>query len=79
MRDGGRPAESLAWFARAIATLAPAADAGPRLVFARLALRNAHGNRAKAYDLLGWHVEAIPDEDGGPRDAARPGAEGDPR
>jgi hypothetical protein len=24
-------------------------------------------------------VQAIPDEDGGPREAARPGAEGDPR
>src|SRR5262249_12548263 len=36
VRNGDRPADSLAWYARAVATLAPLVEAGPRLARGRL-------------------------------------------
>jgi tetratricopeptide (TPR) repeat protein len=57
----GEAASSLAWFAKAGATLRPVLAKEPRLVTARLFLRNMHENRALALDQLGRHVEAVAD------------------
>ena len=63
VRDVGRAGESLGWFDKAIATLAPVHRAEPRDVRAKQFLRNSHWNRATAYDSLMKHGEAIKDWD----------------
>ncbi len=60
---GGRAGESLGWFDKAIATLAPVHRAEPRDVTAKQLLRNSHMSRARAYDALTNHAEAVKDWD----------------
>jgi tetratricopeptide (TPR) repeat protein len=60
---GGRAGESLGWFDKAIAALAPVHRAQPRDVNAKNALRNCHGSRAMTYDTLAKHAEAVLDWD----------------
>jgi tetratricopeptide (TPR) repeat protein len=50
---GGKPADSLRWFDRAVQTLTAESDR------ARLPLRNSHLGRARAYDRLGRHDDAV--------------------
>jgi tetratricopeptide (TPR) repeat protein len=61
--DEGKPADSLPWFDLAIRTLAPAHEKDPRAVTAKQFLRNSLWNRARAYDQLKKHAEAIKDWD----------------
>jgi hypothetical protein len=61
VRDQGRPADSLEWYDKAINTLTPVQAKEPRDVAARSYLRNSHGGRARAYDLLGKHAQALKD------------------
>jgi eukaryotic-like serine/threonine-protein kinase len=61
--SGGRASESLAWFDKAIATLAPVHRAEPRDVIAKGFLCGSHGGRALAYDRLMKHAEALQDWD----------------
>jgi tetratricopeptide (TPR) repeat protein len=63
LRDQGEAEASLAWFAKAIALLAPLVQAEPRLVTERLFLRNAHWGRAQALDKLARHADAVKDWD----------------
>jgi tetratricopeptide (TPR) repeat protein len=63
VRDGGRAGDSLIWFDKAIATLAPVHQAEPRAVTTRLFLRNSHWGRAEAYDQLQKYAEAVQDWD----------------
>ncbi len=63
VREGGQPADSLQWFDLAIGTLTPVYEQDRRQVTARQFLRNAHFNRAEAYDLLKKHAEALKDWD----------------
>jgi serine/threonine-protein kinase len=58
---GGKLAESLPWYDRAIRTLTAVHRQDARLVTARLFLRNSHGGRAVAYDGLKRHAEAVRD------------------
>ena len=60
---GGRAGESLGWFDKAIATLAPVHRAEPRDVTAKQFLRNSHWGRARAYDQLQKYAEAVKDWD----------------
>jgi serine/threonine-protein kinase len=57
----GKYAASLDWYTRAHAALRPILDKEPRLVLARLYLRNVHAGRAHALERLGRHGEAVPD------------------
>jgi serine/threonine-protein kinase len=59
--DRGEPAASLPWFAKGHAALRRVLDKEPRLVMARLWLRNVHMGRAEALDSLGRHAEAVTD------------------
>jgi serine/threonine-protein kinase len=59
--DGGEPAASLSWYAKAHATLRPVLDREPGLVKAHRFLRNVHFGRALALDRLGRHAEAVAD------------------
>jgi serine/threonine protein kinase/tetratricopeptide (TPR) repeat protein len=59
----GKTEASLAWFAKAIALLDPLLQQEPRLVTARLFLRNAHFARAQALDKLARHADAVKDWD----------------
>jgi tetratricopeptide (TPR) repeat protein len=61
--DGGRAGESLGWFDKAITTLAPIHRAEPRDVTAKQALRSSYWGRAKAYDAIAKHGEAVKDWD----------------
>jgi tetratricopeptide (TPR) repeat protein len=61
--DGHKFADSLEWYARAIATLDPIVAAEPRLVTARRFLSFAHEGRAESYDGLGRYAEAGADWD----------------
>jgi tetratricopeptide (TPR) repeat protein len=61
--DSGRAGDSLIWFDKAIATLAPVHQAEPRAVTTRLFLRNSHWGRAEAYDQLQKYAEAVQDWD----------------
>jgi tetratricopeptide (TPR) repeat protein len=61
LRESGKPAESLPWFDRAVAALSRVHQQNPRSVMPRLFLRNSHGGRAMAYDLLHKHAEAVED------------------
>jgi serine/threonine protein kinase len=54
----GRPNDTLAWFEQGIATLSPVVAREPRLVGARLVLRNSHSSRAEALDKLKRYNEA---------------------
>ena len=63
MRDGGKPSDSLEWFAKAIGALAPIHEREPRDVMARKFLRNCHAGRAMAHDRLQHFAEAISDWD----------------
>jgi tetratricopeptide (TPR) repeat protein len=63
LRAGGRAGESLSWFDKAIATLAPVHRAEPRYVKAKEFLRNSHWGRAWAYDALTKPAEAVKDWD----------------
>ena len=56
---GGKPADSLVWLNKAIEILRPIHEAEPRAVTAKQFLRNSHLGRAKAYDALGQHAEAV--------------------
>jgi serine/threonine-protein kinase len=57
------PAEGLAWFSRAIATLGEWLVREPRQATSRQFLRNAHWGRADALTRLGRHAEAVQDWD----------------
>jgi serine/threonine-protein kinase len=61
LRARGEAAASLDWYAKACAALRPVLSQEPRLVTARLFLRNAHWGRAQALDYLGRHAEAAAD------------------
>jgi eukaryotic-like serine/threonine-protein kinase len=61
--NNGRASESLAWFNKAIATLAPVHRAEPRDVIAKQYLCASHGGRAMAYDQIMKHAEALQDWD----------------
>jgi tetratricopeptide (TPR) repeat protein len=63
LRDGGKPADSLAWFQKAIDMLRPVHEQQPRDVRASLFLRNSHLGRAEANDQLGRFAEAVKDWD----------------
>jgi serine/threonine protein kinase len=63
IRDGGKPRTSLEWFGKAIRTLMAVYEQDRRLVMAKRLLRNSHEGRAKAYDQLQKHAEAIKDRD----------------
>src|SRR5262249_49883097 len=64
IRDRGKSADSLDWFARAIDKLAPiVTQEEPGLANARLYLRNAHLGRAKAFVYLSRYAEAVKDLD----------------
>jgi tetratricopeptide (TPR) repeat protein len=63
IRDSGKPAESLEWFAKAIGALAPIHEREPRDLNTRRFLRNGYGGRAKAQDRLRHFAEAIRDWD----------------
>src|SRR5262249_47643311 len=52
VRNGGKPAESLAWFQKAINILTAAHENEPRDVTASNFLRNSHAGRAKTYHRL---------------------------
>src|SRR5206468_2986517 len=57
----GEAAASLAWHAKAVATLRPVLAQEPRLATARHFLRNVHLNRARALDQFGRHAAAVAD------------------
>ena len=57
-RDG-RASESLGWFDKAIATLAPVHRAEPRDAKAKQFLRYSHLGRAICYDMLAKYAEVI--------------------
>jgi tetratricopeptide (TPR) repeat protein len=59
----GRPADSLDWFARAIAVLGPFAEGDRGSVTPRQFHRNTHQGRAEAYDSLERFTEAGADWD----------------
>jgi tetratricopeptide (TPR) repeat protein len=59
--DGGKPADSLPWFDRAIGALTKVRQKAPRIMTTQKFLRNSHWNRALAYDELGKHAEAVKD------------------
>jgi tetratricopeptide (TPR) repeat protein len=61
--DEGRPAESLASFDKAIATLTAACDVQPKDTLSRLHLRNGHLCRAEVYDVMKNHLAAAKDWD----------------
>jgi tetratricopeptide (TPR) repeat protein len=61
VRDDGQPAESLHWFDLAILKLTPVYESDRRVVRPKNALRNSHANRARAYDELKKHTEAVKD------------------
>jgi len=61
VRDAGQPADSLNWFDLAIRTLTPVYEHDRRAVTAKAFLRNSHVNRARAYDRLKKHAEAVKD------------------
>jgi serine/threonine protein kinase/tetratricopeptide (TPR) repeat protein len=63
VRGAGQAADSLHWFDLAIRTLAPVYDRDRRAVTAKAFLRNSHVNRARAYDRLRKHAEAVKDWD----------------
>jgi tetratricopeptide (TPR) repeat protein len=63
MRDGDKPFDSLALFAKAIDCLAPVHERDPHNERACQILRNSHWGRARAHDLLERFAEAIPDWD----------------
>jgi serine/threonine protein kinase/tetratricopeptide (TPR) repeat protein len=63
VREGGRASESLGWFDKAIATLAPVHRTEPQDVTAKQFLRNSYWCRARAYDTLAKHAEAVKDWD----------------
>lgn len=63
VRDGGRAGESLGWYDKAIATLAPVHRAEPRDVEAKQYLCNSYGGRVGAYTALAKHSEAVKDWD----------------
>jgi tetratricopeptide (TPR) repeat protein len=63
VRDEGKPADSLPWFDLAIRTLTPVHEKDPRVATARQFLRNSHWGRARAYDRLKKHAEAVKDWD----------------
>jgi tetratricopeptide (TPR) repeat protein len=63
VRDSGKPADSLAWFHKAIDTLRPLHEQEPRAVMARLFLRNSYRGRARTQDRLGKYAEAVKDWD----------------
>ncbi|SRR5258708_2121744 len=63
VRDCGRTSESLGWFDKAIAILAPVHRAEPRDLLATQFLRYSHEGRARAYDALTKHAEAVKDWD----------------
>jgi serine/threonine-protein kinase len=60
-RERGEAAASLAWYAKAVATLRPVLEREPCLVTARLFLRNVHCGRALALARLGRHTQAVAD------------------
>src|SRR5262249_40098629 len=55
-RERGEAAASLDWYAKARATLRPVLDREPRLVTARVFLRNVHVGRAQALVRVGRHA-----------------------
>jgi serine/threonine-protein kinase len=61
LRERGEPAASLPLFAKAHAALRRVLDKEPRLVMARLWLRNVHMGRAEALEPLGRQAEAVAD------------------
>ena len=61
--ERGRAADSLAWYAKAISLLEPLVTKEPRLVIERHFLRNAHSGRARAFDKLLRHGDAVKDWD----------------
>jgi serine/threonine protein kinase/tetratricopeptide (TPR) repeat protein len=61
VRDDGRHQESLVWFDKAIATVAPAHRSVPQNL--KRFLRNIHSDRALACSALNQHVEALKDWD----------------
>ncbi len=63
IRDERKPLESLEWFDRAIRTLKAVHDQAPHNVTTKQILRNAHSNRAIAYNELQKPVEAVKDWD----------------
>ncbi len=63
LRDAGRPAESVPWFDRAIGTLTRVHRQDPQVMFPRQFLRNSFSGRARAYDRLEKHAEAMKDWD----------------
>ena len=76
VRDGGKPAEALAWYARAISTLEKALAQDAQDVTARHFLGSSHEGRAPALDRLGRHAEALSDWDQAIELDADPGRNG---
>ena len=63
VREGGKPAESLEWFDKAIGMLRPIHEQEPRDVKAKQFLLNSHWGRAMAYDQLRKFTKAAADWD----------------
>jgi tetratricopeptide (TPR) repeat protein len=61
VRERDEPAAALDWYARAMVRLEAVLKQEPRLADARLFLRNAHWERAKALGQLGRYAEAVAD------------------
>ncbi|HUR55603.1 MAG TPA: protein kinase, partial [Gemmataceae bacterium] len=61
--NGGQAGDSLAWFDKAVATLAPAHRSEPRDATVKQVLRNSHRGRARAYGAVAKHAEAVKDWD----------------
>jgi serine/threonine protein kinase/tetratricopeptide (TPR) repeat protein len=63
VRDGGKPADSLPWFTKAISTVTTIHEKEPRDFLAKLCLRNSYWGRAVARDRLRQHAAAVKDWD----------------
>jgi tetratricopeptide (TPR) repeat protein len=59
--EWGKPADSLAWYDKAIRTLTKVHQKDPRFGPPREFLRNSHTGRALAHEQLERHVEAVKD------------------
>jgi serine/threonine protein kinase/Tfp pilus assembly protein PilF len=63
LRNAGKPDESLAWFDKAIRTLAAVYEQDRRLASAKQFLRNSHFGRALAFNRVRKYAEAVNDWD----------------
>jgi tetratricopeptide (TPR) repeat protein len=62
-RDGDTPADSLEWYGKAIRTQVAAYERDRQVILTRSALDKCHADWARAPNLLGKHLEAVPEWD----------------